>query len=118
MAAEASRNPKRVQGRARRLALLPSAAPSWARPGFPASLMPSPLSLSDDEYSAVMQAAGPIHPVQRDDFLRALAAELERHPVIGAGLVHRLAAELQHKFVVEARAEAGIGTSRYSQKRM
>jgi hypothetical protein len=45
-----------------------------------------PLSLSDDEYSAVLQAAGPIHLRQRDDFLRTLAAELfpalglERHP--------------------------------------
>jgi hypothetical protein len=48
-----------------------------------------PLSLSDDEYSAVLAAAAPIHPLQRDDFLRTLAGELERHPVVGPGLVHR-----------------------------
>jgi hypothetical protein len=40
----------------------------------------------------------PIHPLQRDDFLRTLAVELERHSV-GPGLVHRLAADLQRKFV-------------------
>jgi hypothetical protein len=42
-----------------------------------------PLSLNDDEYSAIMQAAAPIHPLQRDAFLKALAVELERHPVVG-----------------------------------
>ena len=47
------------------------------------------LALNDAEFAAVMQAAGPIHPLQRDAFLKALAAELERHPVIGPGLVHR-----------------------------
>jgi hypothetical protein len=65
-----------------------------------------PLSLTDDEYDAVMQAAAPILPGERDAFLRALAAELERHPVVGLGLVHRCAAELQRKFVVQARTEA------------
>ena len=49
-----------------------------------------PLSLSDDEFAAVQAAAAPIHPMQRDAFLKALAVELERHPVVGPGLVHRL----------------------------
>jgi hypothetical protein len=72
-------------------------------------------SLSDDEYVAVLAAAGPIHPHQRDDFLRSLAAELERYPVIGPGLVHRLAADLQRRFVVAARKETETGaTPRYS----
>ena len=70
-----------------------------------------PLSLSDDEYAAVMQAAGPIHPMQRDDFLRALAAELERHPATGVGLVHRLCAELQRRYVVAARKEAEVAAA-------
>jgi hypothetical protein len=65
-----------------------------------------PLALTDDEYAAVRAAAAPIHPLQRDDFLRALAGELERHPVVGPGLVHRLAADLQRQFVVQARTEA------------
>jgi len=71
----------------------------------------TPLSLSDDEYSAVQAAAAPIHPHQRDDFLRSLAAELERYPVIGPGLVHRLAADLQRRFVVAARKETETGAA-------
>ena len=64
-----------------------------------------PLSLSDDEYNAVRAAAAPIHPLQRDAFLEALAIELERHPVVGPGVVHRAAAALQKTFVVAARSE-------------
>jgi hypothetical protein len=67
--------------------------------------MPTPLALSDDEYSAVQAAAAPIHPLQRDAFLKALAVELERHPVIGPGLVHRCAADLQKTFGVTAHSE-------------
>jgi hypothetical protein len=73
-----------------------------------------PLSLTDDEYAAVQAAAAPIHPLQREVFLQALAKELERNPVVGPGLVHRLAAELQRRYVVEVRKEAEIaGVSRY-----
>jgi hypothetical protein len=75
----------------------------WATPR-PEPPMP-PLSLSDDEFAAVQAAAAPIHPLQRDAFLKALAVELERHPVVGPRLVHRLAADLQRRFGVEAHAE-------------
>jgi hypothetical protein len=64
-----------------------------------------PLSLSDDEYSAVQAAAAPIHLLQRDAFLRRLADELGKHPEIGPGLVHRCAAALQKTFVVAAHSE-------------
>jgi hypothetical protein len=67
-----------------------------------------PLSLSDDEYFAVLQAAGPIHPLQRGAFLIALAEELERHPVVGPSLVHRCAADLQRRFTVEAQREPSL----------
>jgi hypothetical protein len=67
--------------------------------------------LNDDEYAAVQAAARPIHPLQRDDFLRSLAAELAQHPVIGPGLVHRLAADLQRRFMVEARAETSLASA-------
>jgi hypothetical protein len=50
-------------------------------------------------------AAAPIHPLQRDAFLKALAVELERHPVVGPGIVHRCAAALQKTFVVAAHSE-------------
>jgi hypothetical protein len=74
------------------------AAPSWQAPARSRPTMP--LSLSDDEYAAVQAAAAPIHPLQRGAFVKALAAELERHPVVGPGVVHRCAAALQKTFVV------------------
>jgi hypothetical protein len=69
------------------------------------SPMPTPLSLSDDEYAAVMRAAEPVHRLQRDAFLQALARELEKHSTIGPGVVHRCAAQLQRQFGVEAHSE-------------
>ena len=59
-----------------------------------------PLSLSDVEYAAVQAAAAPIHPLQRGDFMKALATELEKHTTIGPGLVHRCAAEVQRRYVI------------------
>jgi hypothetical protein len=59
-----------------------------------------PLSLNDDEFAAVQAAAAPIHPLQRDAFLKALAVELEKYPVVGPGLVHRCASDLQRRFVI------------------
>jgi hypothetical protein len=66
---------------------------------------PVPLSLSDAELAAVQAAAAPVHPLQRDAFLKALAEELERHPVVGPGLVHRCAADLQKTFGVTVHSE-------------
>ena len=45
-----------------------------------------PLSLSDDEYNAVRAAAAPIHPLQRDAFLKALAVELSGTLSLGRAL--------------------------------
>jgi hypothetical protein len=78
------------------------------------SLMP--LSLSDNEYDAVQAAAAPIHRLQRDAFLKALAAELERHPVIGPGLVHRCAAELQKNFNVVGHRDTAIDLAQKPRK--
>ena len=64
-----------------------------------------PLSLNDAEFAAVQAAAAPIHPAQRDAFLRALAEELGQHPIIGVGLIHRCAAELQKRYGVTAHSE-------------
>jgi hypothetical protein len=73
--------------------------------------MPTPLAPTNDEYNAVQAAAAPIHPLQRDAFLKALADELWRHPVVGLGLVHRLCADLQRCFVVGARTEAQVAAA-------
>jgi hypothetical protein len=77
-----------------------------------------PLALSEDEYCAVIGAAQPIHPAERDTFLRDLAAELERHAVVGPRLAQRLCADLQRRFTVEARSQAAIaGEARHLEPR-
>jgi hypothetical protein len=67
---------------------------------------PMSLSLPDDLYFPVQQAAAPVSECERTQFLTELAAELGRYPVLGPGVVHRCAAELQRRFTVEARAMA------------
>jgi hypothetical protein len=54
---------------------------------------PNPISLSDDQLSAVMRAAAAILPADRDPFLRALAHRLRGEP-IGDGVVYRAIREL------------------------
>ena len=102
----------------------PGSFAEWRRPSpviprfglwygaWPRSRTAMPLSLNDDEYNAVQAAAAPIHPLQRDAFLKALAVELERHPVVGPGLVHRVAAELQKTFGVVAHSETLLAPRR------
>jgi hypothetical protein len=57
-----------------------------------------PISLSDDQLSAVMVAAGTINPRRRSAFLRALAQELAGRPAIGDGSLHRAIAVVQPRF--------------------
>jgi hypothetical protein len=68
-----------------------------------------PLSLTDDEMNAVQAVAAPVHPQQRDAFLKALAEELERYPVVGPGVVFRAAAQLQRQFTVATHSETSYG---------
>jgi len=72
-----------------------------------------PLALSDDELSAVQRAAAPVHPQQRDAFLKALAEELAQHPTVGPGLVHRLCADLQKRYGVTAHSETSQTAERH-----
>jgi hypothetical protein len=59
-----------------------------------------------------MQAAAPIHPRQRDAFLKAVAVEVEQHAVIGPGVVHRCVAQLQKTFGVVAHSETLLAPHR------
>jgi hypothetical protein len=56
------------------------------------------LRLSDDELDAVMTAAAPLDPADRDGFVRAVAAELASCPEIGPGAVHRAIVATQRRF--------------------
>jgi len=62
--------------------------------------MSRPIALSDDELSAIINAAKPLHPVQRDLFLRAVAEAITALPMVGPGSIHRAIVELQKRFFV------------------
>jgi predicted DNA-binding transcriptional regulator YafY len=51
--------------------------------------MSSPISLTDSELTAVMDAARPLQPRDRDRFLRAVAQAIAELPEIGPGSVYR-----------------------------
>jgi hypothetical protein len=56
-----------------------------------------PLSLSDDELAALMTAARPIPPRDRDQFLRDVAVELAKYPEVGPGIIGRVCSKLQRQ---------------------
>jgi hypothetical protein len=57
-----------------------------------------PIRLTDSELDAVMSAARPLSPADRDDFLRSVAAVLASAPAIGDGLVARVCREIQARY--------------------
>jgi hypothetical protein len=74
------------------------------------------IPVSESVYFAIQQAAWPITPSERPQFLIELAAELQRYPVVDVGLAHRVCAELQKRFTVEARS-AAIGDAQKASAR-
>ena len=56
------------------------------------------LALSDDELSAITNAARPLPRKVRGEFFQAVAAELERQEQRGPGVVYRACRELQKKY--------------------
>jgi len=69
-----------------------------------------PISLSDDLLTAVMNAAAPIAPDRRGDFLRQVADALQgREP--GPGTVHRAIVTAQRQFF-DPPIKAGRGRGR------
>jgi hypothetical protein len=59
----------------------------------------SPLSLTDDELTAIMHLAAAVPVEHRDAFLQSLAEALAAYPETGVGVVHREAARLQRDFL-------------------
>jgi hypothetical protein len=51
--------------------------------------MSQPISLTDDELTAIMDAARPLQPRDRDRFLRQIAEAIVAMPVRGPGAIHR-----------------------------
>jgi hypothetical protein len=57
-----------------------------------------PIRLTDDELTAVFQAAAPLARDVRDSFLQHVAAALATCTEIGPGTVHRVCRETQKRF--------------------
>jgi len=57
-----------------------------------------PLPLSDEELDAVMRAAFPLQPRDRDAFLRDVANALQGQGELGPGLLHRVMCEIQRRY--------------------
>jgi hypothetical protein len=57
-----------------------------------------PLKLTDAELEAVFNAARPLAPNAREDFLKEVADRLSSYPVAGPGTVHRVCLETQRRF--------------------
>jgi hypothetical protein len=62
------------------------------------SPQPRPLALSDSQLDAVLRAAAPLQPVDRDAFLVLVAARLRGVGMIGDGVVARVCKEAQREF--------------------
>jgi hypothetical protein len=75
----------------------------------------SPLSLSDDQMSAVFRACEPLLPPDRSAFLIALAQLLRSEPQLGDGVVFRAVRSLQREFFRPPTINAG-GTAHHNRK--
>jgi len=62
--------------------------------------MSTPICLTDSELEAIMSAAKPLQPADRDRFLRAVAEAITALPEVGPGSIHRAIAELQRQYFV------------------
>jgi hypothetical protein len=60
--------------------------------------MPTPISLTDDQMTALFDAATPLAPHDRSAFLRSVAAYFSGRETVGDGELHRAIAELQRDY--------------------
>ena len=65
-----------------------------------------PLSLSNEDLNLLLALAEPIAYRQRQEFLRAVAAELANREQTGPGVIFRTAAQVQKRFVLQAQRVA------------
>jgi hypothetical protein len=56
------------------------------------------ISLSDSELQIIVDAAKPLAPNDRSEFLADVASALARYEVVGVGIVARVAREAQRKY--------------------
>ena len=72
-----------------------------------------PLALDDSQITTIMSAARILAPADRDEFMRQVAAVLERQPELGDGIVARVCREIQLRYwtppAIDGRGGAGSG---------
>jgi hypothetical protein len=56
------------------------------------------IALDDDEMTAITNAARPLPPKLRSEFLQAVASEIEQQHQRGPGAIYRACRELQKKY--------------------
>jgi hypothetical protein len=72
-----------------------------------------PFALTDDELAVVQRFATPLHPNQRGEYLKRVAALLDGHEV-GPGLLHRACEQAQLEYrrptvAINGRGNSGVG---------
>jgi hypothetical protein len=72
--------------------------------------MSQPISLTDAEITAIMQAAKPLSPRDRDSFLQHIASALSAMPERGPGSVGRAIREAFQQHWVAPDLRAGTGS--------
>ena len=65
------------------------------------------LRLTDHDFGRLMQAAKPVPALDRDAFLKDVAAELGQHEVVGPGLLHRVISEVQRRYIATRERATG-----------
>jgi hypothetical protein len=79
---------------------------------------PSPISLSDTELDAVMQAAAPLHPLDRPAFLSSITRGLRYEPEVGPGTINRVIRELlatkQYRLETALAVGSTLGMARHN----
>jgi hypothetical protein len=74
--------------------------------------MRHPVGFSEAELDVITDAAWPIHPALRAEFVEAVSTGPMPHRVLGEGLVHRSSRDLQQRFIIMSRAPRRGNVSR------
>jgi hypothetical protein len=74
----------------------------------------SPLALSDDQITSIMQLSRPLQPDQRTAFLEMLATKLQGQTELGDGALYRICRELQREVLDPPDLSRASGWSKHA----
>jgi hypothetical protein len=60
--------------------------------------MPTPISLTETQFLAIVNASAALCPADRDGFIAAVAAALQGQTIVGDGTIGRVVRDCQLKF--------------------